>query len=64
LVAEAKVLVEATKNSFVVPNFVTVTKPFFPCRGRAQNLKLFRPFFLHLGQISYWVKNSHFIFYL
>jgi len=30
LVAAAKFLVEATKNSFVVPNFVAVTKPFFP----------------------------------
>jgi len=29
LVAAAKFLVEATKNSFVVPNFVAVTKPFF-----------------------------------
>jgi len=26
----AKSLVEATKNSFVVPNFVAVTKAFFP----------------------------------
>jgi len=30
LVAAAKFLVEATENSFVVPNFVAVTKPFFP----------------------------------
>jgi len=29
LVAAAKFLVEATKNSFVVPNLVAVTKPFF-----------------------------------
>jgi len=29
LVVAAKFLVEATKNSFVVPNFVAVTKPFF-----------------------------------
>jgi len=29
LVAAAKVLVAATKNLFVVPNFVAVTKPFF-----------------------------------
>jgi len=29
LVAAAKFLAEATKNSFVVPNFVAVTKPFF-----------------------------------
>jgi len=30
LVAAAKFLVAATKNQFVVPNFVAVTKPFFP----------------------------------
>jgi len=30
LVAAAKVLVAATKKLFVVPNFVAVTKPFFP----------------------------------
>jgi len=30
LVAAAKVLVAATKNLFVVSNFVAVTKPFFP----------------------------------
>ena len=29
MVATAKFLVEATKNSFVVPYFVAVTKPFF-----------------------------------
>jgi len=29
LVAAAKFLVETTKDSFVVPNFVAVTKPFF-----------------------------------
>jgi len=29
LAAVAMFLVEATKNSFVVPNFVAVTKPFF-----------------------------------
>jgi len=29
LVAAAKFLVKATKNSFVVPDFVAVTKPFF-----------------------------------
>jgi len=28
LVAAEKILVKATKNSFVVPNFVAVTKPF------------------------------------
>jgi len=32
LVAAAKFLVEATKNAFVVPNFVAVTKPFFSVR--------------------------------
>jgi len=30
LVAAAKFLVAATKKLFVVPNFVTGTKPFFP----------------------------------
>jgi len=30
LVSAAKFLVAATKNVFVVPNFVAVTKPFFP----------------------------------
>jgi len=30
LFASAKFLVAATKNLFVVPNFVAVTKPFFP----------------------------------
>jgi len=29
VVAAAKFLVEATKNLFVVPDFVAVTKPFF-----------------------------------
>jgi len=29
LVAAAKILAEATKNSIVVPNLVAVTKPFF-----------------------------------
>jgi len=29
LVAAAKFLVAATKNLFAIPNFVTVTKPFF-----------------------------------
>jgi len=28
--AAAKFLVQPTKNSFFVPNFVAVTKPFFP----------------------------------
>jgi len=31
LVAAAKFLVAATKILFVVPNFVAVPKPFFPC---------------------------------
>ena len=30
LVAAAKFLVSVTKTLFVVPNFVSVTKPFFP----------------------------------
>jgi len=33
LVAAAKFLVEATKNSFVVPNFVAVPKPFFSVKN-------------------------------
>jgi len=32
LVAAAKFLVASTKILFVVPNFVAVTKPYFPCR--------------------------------
>jgi len=31
LVAAAKFLVAAATILFVVPNFVAVTKPFFPC---------------------------------
>jgi len=31
LVAAAELLVAATKILFVVPSFVAVTKPFFPC---------------------------------
>jgi len=34
LVAAAKFLVASTKNLFVVPYFVAVTKPFFPWLGR------------------------------
>jgi len=30
--------VEATKKSFVVPNFIAVTKPFFPCK-QSQNIR-------------------------
>jgi len=37
LVAAAKFLVPATKISFAVPNFVAVTKPFFP-RGTRKML--------------------------
>jgi len=33
LFAAAKFLVAATKNLFVVPNFVAVTKPFFRAIG-------------------------------
>jgi len=36
LVAAAKFLVAATKNSFVVPYFVAVTKAFFPCAVTSQ----------------------------
>jgi len=35
-------LVAATKNSFVVPNFVAITKPFFPCGNIAKSSK-FQP---------------------
>jgi len=38
LVAAAKFLVAATKNLFVVPNFVAATKPFFSV-GTKLNLK-------------------------
>ena len=34
LVATANFLVAATKILSVVPNFVAVTKPFFPCSTR------------------------------
>jgi len=37
LVAAAKFLVEATKKIFVIPNFVAVTKPFFPGSLRQQH---------------------------
>jgi len=40
LVAAAKFLVEATKNSFVVPNLVAVTKPFFPCGRHGKLVRL------------------------
>jgi len=42
LVAAAKFMVEATKNSFVVLNFVAVAKPFFAVT---------KPFFLR-GTLS------------
>jgi len=42
LVAAAKFLVEATKNSFVVPNFVAVTKPFFSAIPSQQQLLLLK----------------------
>jgi len=35
LVAAAEFLVAATKNLFVVPNFVVVTKPFFSVHASA-----------------------------
>jgi len=38
LFAAAKFLVEATKSSFVAPNFDAVTKPFFPVDISQQNL--------------------------
>jgi len=36
LVAAAKFLVAATKILFVVPNFVAVTKPFFPYENESK----------------------------
>jgi len=41
LVAAAKCLVEATKNSFVVPNFVAVTKTFFSVICKYPDLSFF-----------------------
>jgi len=38
LVAVAKFLVAATKILCVVPDFVAVTKPFFPCIVREQTM--------------------------
>jgi len=47
LIAAAKSLVAATKNLFVVPYFVTATKPFFPCSDAVRKQKnLFLRIFL------------------
>ena len=45
LVAAAKLLVAATKELFVVPNFVAVTKPiFFPCKdAKASHVTILLP---------------------
>jgi len=40
LVAAAKFLVAATKKILVVPNFVAITKPFFPCDFGGESLDL------------------------
>jgi len=40
LVAATKFWVPETKNLFVVPNFVAVTKPFFPCIKTRDLLKI------------------------
>jgi len=42
LVAAEKFLVTATKNVSVVPNFVAVTKPFFPVKCNTRGRKFFR----------------------
>jgi len=38
LVVAANFLVAATKTSFVVPNFVAQTKPFFFCAKKKKDL--------------------------
>jgi len=48
LVAAAKFLVAGTKNLFVVPNFVTVTKPFY-------SVRIFFFFLKHLLQYKNYV---------
>jgi len=52
LVAAAKFLVEATKNKFVVPNFVAVTKPFFsvPLHWYQQTYLTFRSLLPHVSR--------------
>jgi len=40
LVAAAKFLVAGTKKIFVVPNFVTVTKPFFSVHNFENAVKI------------------------
>jgi len=47
LVAAAKFLVEATKNSFAVPNFVAVRKPFFSVKVILQKLTKTADYFPH-----------------
>jgi len=41
MVAAAKFLVAATKKIFVVPNFVAVTKPFFPSGWLLAKMKFY-----------------------
>jgi len=40
LIAAAKFLVAATKKLFVVPNFVTVTKPFFSVQSYVKRIEV------------------------
>jgi len=42
LVAAAKFLVAATKILFVVPYFVAVRKPFFPCNQGNNHKKILK----------------------
>jgi len=42
MVAAAKFLVATTKKLFVVPNFVAVTKHFFPCNYKQSMVALLR----------------------
>jgi len=52
LIAAAKFLVAATKILSVVPNFVAVTKPFFPCSKKCAHGKgghFTEVYFLHAG---------------
>jgi len=50
LVAAAKFLVAATKILFVVPNFVAVTKPFFPCVAERYRWAVVGQFKVHFNK--------------
>jgi len=57
LVAAAKDLVEATKKSFFVPNFVAVTKPLFSVlKSLTSDEKKGRVIFLRLKE--FWITES------